>query len=505
MRNLFLKHVLTGMAAVVLGSCSGTPKPDAEVKVDCATILRTMQGGMGASWHAIIKEMDELPYYNESFKYPLRNEQNRGSAFGGNPPVADTAAWRQVKQYASWLGLNFVRVELSQRMYEPEQGQYDWENEEMQALFRILDWCQQEGADVFLQQMWGFVGWNAYPGVHPLISAPRDLDAFANGIATFLEYLTKNRSYTCIKYFCMVNEPPGGTWGYWWEFGDEKGSIHDAWKRLKEVFDERGISIPISGPDWTDMPPFKPEKLTFAPYLGSIDIHTYQGVTAEGEANLKKWADWAHAADKPFFLTEFGNMSLGWGKSHPAPKSFEAALSNANAVLRAIRAGADGVNRWSFTNRGDLDGQWQLIRTFDIEKKEYLKEVVVENEAFYGFGILSRFLSKYSSVVACSVSLPDSLLMALALLSPVGELSIFLLNPSNEDRQVSLEIKSFPGKQMNVYQVTQDLVTQPGFELNALQHFKSSQKKTVALPAKSITTVSSYWLTHRDNGIIGHL
>jgi hypothetical protein len=250
------------------------------------------------------------------------------------------------------------------------------------------------------------------------------------------------------------------------------------------------------------MPPFEIEKLTFAPYLRSIDIHSYRGVNADGETNLKKWADWAHATGKPFFLTEYGNMSLGWGDNNPAPKSYKAALSNANDVIRALRAGADGVNRWSFINRGDLDGQWQLIRTYNLETKEYLKEVQPENEAFYGFGVISRFLSKYSSVIECSASLPDSLLLTTALLSPKGELSIFLLNASDDHLLVSLDIQSLPVKQMNVYQVVQDLVSQPGFELNSLQRFKSSQKKAITLPAKSITTVSSYLLQHSDNGII---
>jgi len=268
------------------------------------------------------------------------------------------------------------------------------------------------------------------------------------------------------------------------------------------VFDERGINIPISGPDWTDMPPFVEKNLTFAPYLGSIDIHSYHGVNNNGEANLKKWADWAHAAGKPFFLSEYGNMNLGWGGSNPAQKSFEAALSNANDVIRALRAGADGVNRWSFTNRGDLDGQWQLIRTFDLETNEYLKEVTIEREAFYGYGIISRFFAKYSSVVESSVNLFDNLWMSAALLSPEGEMSIFLLNLSDIDLPVDLEIKSLPGKQMNVYQVTKERVVQPDFKLDVSQSFPSSQNKTLTLPAKSITTVSSYLLKNSDDGVI---
>jgi hypothetical protein len=390
---------------------------------------------------------------------------------------------------------------MSQRMYEPEREKFDWENEEMQALYRILDWCEKNGADVFLQQMWGYVEWNAYPGVHPLISAPKNLDDFANGIATLLEYLTKTKGYTCIKYFCMTNEPPGGPWGYWWEFGDETGSINDAWKRLKGEFDARGISIPISGPDWTSMPPFEEEKLVFASYLGSFDIHSYDGVTAEGEANLKKWADWAHAQNKPFFMSEFGNMKLGWGTDNEGPKTFEAALSNANDIIRALRAGADGVNRWSFTNRGDLDGQWQLIQTFDRETKEYLDEITPEKEAYYGFGIISRFLSKYSSTVSCITNQPDSVLMSLALLSPAGELSVFIINKTEKEQTASLNFGNFD-KALNIYQVSKELVTKPDFQLNLLRSFNPAKPEDIVLPAKSITTLTSYSLQNSESGII---
>lgn len=482
----------------VLSGCSMNKNQSAKIEVDASKIIHTMRGGMGASWHAISKEMS---LNNENYKFKAREVCPRGSGYGGNPAVTDTLKWQQIENHAAWLGLNFIRVELSQRMYEPEREKFDWENEEMQALYCILDWCEKNGADVFLQQMWGYVEWNAYPGVHPLVSAPKNLDDFAGGIATLIEYLTKTKGYTCIKYFCMTNEPPGGPWGYWWEFGDETGTINDAWKRLKEEFDTRNINIPISGPDWTSMPPFEEEKLVFAPYLGSFDIHSYDGVTADGEATLKQWADWAHAQNKPFFMSEFGNMKLGWGTDNEGPKTFEAALSNANDVIRALRAGADGVNRWSFTNRGDLDGQWQLIQTFDREKKEYLDEIIPENEAYYGYGIISRFMSKYSSIVSCVTNQPDSLLMSLALISPAGELSVFILNKTEKEQTVSLNIGNF-AKELNVYQVSKEIVTKPDFQLNPLRSINPAKSGNILLPAKSITTVTSFSLQNSESGII---
>ncbi len=495
-----MKNQIIGyLILLIFGGCAMKNNQDTAIKVDASAIIHTMKGGMGASWHAMQKE---IQLQNEKYKYPVREVCPRGSAYGGNPLVSDTSAWNQIYDHAAWLGLNFVRVEISQRMYEPEQKLFDWENEEMLALYNILDYCQNNGVDVFLQQMWGDVEWNAYPGVHPLLSAPRNLGDFADGIATLIEFLTNSKGYSCIKYFCMTNEPPGGPWGYWWDYGDETGSINDAWKRLKEEFDTRGITIPVSGPDWTSMPPFEEDKLTFAPYLGSFDIHSYDGVTGEGEANLKKWADWAHAQNKPFFMTEFGNMKLGWGTDNPAPKSFEAALSDANDVMRAFRAGVDGVNRWSFTNRGDLDGQWQLIQTFDRETKTYLNKIKPENEAYYGFGIISRFLSKYSSVVSCTTNQPDSILMAVALLSPTGELSVVILNNDEKEHIVKLSISKLPEKILHLYQVTKELVIKPGFELNEIQSFSSSDSREVVIPPRSLSTISSYSLINSDKGII---
>jgi len=474
-----------------------TSKP-VHIKVDTSHIIHKMKGGFGASWHSI---RADLPLNNDRYVIPVREVGARGSAFGGNPPLSYQKAWSQLTQHASWLGLNFVRVELSQRMYEPERGKFDWDNDEMQALYKILDWAQSNNVDVFLQQMWMYVDWNALPGIHPLISAPKNIDDWSSGIATLIEYLTKEKGYSCIRYFCMTNEPPGGTWGYWWEYGDNPGDIAEAWARLCAEFDRRHIEIPISGPDWTDLPPFDEAKLSFASHLGAIDIHSYHGIIDQGEATLKQWADWAHAQTKPFFLTEYGNMNLGWGGSDPNQKSFEAAISNACDVIRGLRAGVDGFNRWSYTNRGNLDGQWQLVRTYDIEAAKYLEEVVPEPEAYYGFGIISRFLSKYSSTVECDVDAPDAEVMSVALRSPGGQVNIILVNVSEKPNSINLEIAGIDATELYLYQVSKALVNEKGFEMNPLKKYSSKKALNIQLPARSITTVSSVKLDHETSGI----
>jgi len=461
-----------------------------------------MAGGIGASWHAISKDkIDE----SEEYKWALRYKNSRGSAWGGNPPVTDSLAWDQIYYYAKWLGLDWIRVEISARMYEPEREKYDWDNEEMLALYKILDWAETNKADVFLQQMWSNVKWNAYPGVQPLLSAPKSLDDFANGLATVAEYLLKVRKYTCIKWLAITNEPPGGTWGSWWSKGTENAPLAPAFKAVREALNKKNILLPISGPDWTDLPPFKAEKIDFDQYIGAYDIHSYQGVDSKKQQIISEWVAWARNLNKPLFLSEMGDMKLGWGENNPGPKSFKAALSNAETILRGMEAGVDAFNRWSFTNRGDLDGQWQLIRTWDIENKKYLKNIEIEPVAFYGYGIITRFYVKHSEIVSSEIEGVSDVLSQ-SVRSPSGQLTTYILNPGDKATNIDLKIIGRVKQDFYVYRVTEKEINDRNYKMDAIQHFTLpiSQMISFKIPAQCIYTITQYNLKHEDPGEIGY-
>jgi len=472
-----------------------------QVTIDAGIVLSNMQGGIGASWHSMSRE---IPLENEKYDYPVRHVNPRGSGYGGNPPVSDTSAWRQVYNHARWLGLDFLRVELSQRMYEPERNVYDWTNEEMLALYKILDWCEANHADVFLQQMWGDVTWNSFPGVHPLLSAPRSLEDYAGGIATLLQYLTVNRKYSCIKYFCITNEPPGGTWGYWWSYGSGSGSVTPAWKKVRETLDAKGIKIPLSGPDWTDLPPFDSAKIDFDPYIGAYDIHSYGGIDHDGEEIIQNWASWAHQHHKPFFLSEFGNMKLGWGGSNPGPKSFAASLSNASDVVNSMNMGADAFNRWSFVNRGDLDGQWQLIHTWDRDSKEHLKKIDPEPMAFYGYAMLSRFIGKYPEILFWQTNMCIEGVKLTAFRNRDGSIGVIFVNNEKRPIRISLTFSGDEDKLVyHLYQVSELIITGADFRLNpkAIDH-SAKQARIILLPPESISLVTTLKLSSDEWGMI---
>lgn len=469
------------------------------ITINRDTVIYRMSGGIGASWHAISEaKIDE----GEEYTWALRYVNSRGSAWGGNPPVSEDKSWEQILNHAGWLGLNWIRVELSARMYEPERNQFDWDNEEMQALYKILDWCEENKADVFLQQMWSNVKWNSYPGVQPLLSAPKSVDDFATGLSTLAAYLLNQKKYTCIKWLCITNEPPGGSWGSWWSTGPENAALTPALKATREALDAKGIALPVSGPDWTDLPEFDAAKIDFDEYIGSYDIHSYHGINQDKQKTLKEWANWAKAKNKPLFLSEIGDMNLGWGEDNQGPKSFEAALSNCETILRGMEVGVHAFNRWSFTNRGDLDGQWQLIRTWDLEKKEYLKEIAAEPVAYYGYGIITRFNAKNSNVVQTKMQgLTDILCQTIE--SPSGRMTSYILNKGNREVLAEILINGNSNDRLFLYQVTRQALDAEDFKLNAVKSYKQNRKSfKVKLPPQSISVLSEFHLSENDMGII---
>ena len=383
------------------------------------------------------------------------NKSHGGSGWGGYPPAEDDAAWRQIDRHARWLGFDWNRVELEQRIYEPERGRFSWDNPEMRILYRILDWCQKNKADVFLQQMWGNVRWNTFPAwrddpIGRVHSGPLSMEDFGEGLATLVEHLVKTKGYTCIRWVCINNEPNGG-WSWWQQPPNTLMPLRPGLAAVRKALDAKGIRIPLSGPDLTGgrAAAGAASGSIFIDLLGAYDFHTYdenfdwlsKGQMAHFDKTTAEWAAWAHRQDKPLFMSEFGTMANGWGGDHPGPGSYESALKDAELVIRRINAGVDGFNRWSFLNRGDLDGQWQFIDTWDRKSSKLLKQYTPHPNTYFVLGLLSRFTAKHSDVLGCRVDGGRSgawqRVFAAALRSPNGNLTLAVVNDAKTEYGVA--------------------------------------------------------------------
>lgn len=471
---------------------------DVSITVEIDKIVHTMRGGIGASWHA----MGPTLYY-----YPdligRNNRACRGSAFGGNPPLSPKCeqAWKDLLHHAKWLGLDFIRVEIDMRMYNPQRGVFTWDSEEMRTLDCILQFCQTNQVDVYSTMMWQDVEWNAHPGVCRLQSSPRSVADFAESYATLLERLVKTKGNGCIQWVTVNNEP--GLESGWWQGPDQRAdSIMPAIQALRESLDQRGMKqIAICGPDGHSLQSgqFDPQD----PAVGAISMHCYGKI--QSMEKLREAGKIASARGIPCFLAEFGfffaapfegdQMALG-GPRSDASKSYDAQLLNAEKVIAGLNAGVDGFNRWSFVNRGDLDGQWQMVRTWNPNTWDFYKNATPEPVPYFSYGILTRFTAKHSSVMLSSSDYPEA--MVAALRSPKGQTTIFILNQCDQSRKATLQIGGLKDKlSLRQYQVTETELLKPSFVLTALATVNANPETNhiaITLPAKSITAYTTFQL-----------
>jgi hypothetical protein len=467
---------------------------EAVVRVDLGQAARRMAGGIGASWHAIRKDVPGA----------------RTSAWGANPPLDNVLAWRQVQDNAAWLGLDWLRVQVDQRMYEPGHGQFDWDNDEMRTLYRILDWCEAHNADVFLQQMWSHVAWNAIGGVDPGRSAPKSMDAFAEGLATLAEHLLKTRRYTCVKWLSITNEP-GNEWS-WWQGANGPDPLAPGLAAVRAALERRGLKLPLAGPGWLEPRAPDLKRVDFDAHIGAYDLHWFQGTDAARQERLAEWAKWAHGRGKPFFLSELGDVRFGSGASNPGPASYKAALANAESIVRGIAAGVDGFSRCSFLNRGDIDGQWQLLRTWDSKHERHLKEVAIEPVPYYTLALFTRFAAKGSDVLKAEVApvrkrKKAPAILAAALRSPKGSLTVFLVNPTEEGHEATLELTGLAGPlKLFRHRLTESALKDPAFKfapVGASAATKDAAALLVTLPPQSVAVLTTYALAPADPGVMG--
>jgi len=490
----------------VVSAAESARTNEVTITVDASKVVHTMAGGMGASWHAI----GPTPFY-----YPdlvgRDNRTARGSAFGGNPPVRPEydQAWNDLLHHARWLGLDFIRVEIDIRMYNPQRGVFTWDNEEMRTLYRILSFCESNHVDVYFTLMHADVEWNAFPGVCRLQSAPRSVADFADSYATLLARLVKTNGYDCIHWVTINNEP-GGDHCWWLGPDGKEQSIMPALRAMRTAMDERGLrEVALCGPDshhYLQRGQFEPQD----PAVGALGMHYYEDKVPL--TSYRECVQFAREHKVPFFVAEFGrwfmakfegeNMVEG-GPRGEAPKSYAAQMLNAEKVLVGLNEGVDGFNRWSFANRGDLDGQWQMVRTWNPNFWEFNKRVTPEPVPYFCYGILTRFAAKHSSVL--SASSDDAGVVVSALRSPRGQTTIYLLNKSAQERKLSLKLTGLTESlTFRRYQVTEAEVTKPSFTLTpsaTINAGSASNLLTAILPGKSIVAYTTFQLADDADGI----
>ena len=402
------------MLCIVASCHRDSSKPDVTITVNTNKVVSQMQGGFGASIHAI---EDSIVVSSDKGNYRSWG----GSVWGANPQLTDDASWNKVFEYCDWLGLDWCRVEVEHRMYKPERNVFDTTCHEMQVLYKWLDYCQDRDIDIFLTEMWPNVEWLAFDSfkgsdLGVLLSAPNDFQAWANGYAAILEYLIEDRGYTCIKWISIANEPMEH-WSWWKAADGTPQNITPGLQAMNAEIQKRDLPVKLVAPDgnllYDKNGVLNQNIIDCIAHAGAVSSHNYQTqfdwdekASTNKMANLtlvlEEWKKLAvQSGNKPLFVGEFGSFLYGIERDTDGPTRYLSLLKDAQFVIRSSQVGIDAYNKWSLLNRGDLDGQWQLINTWDVNKHALLptEEISPNKNGINMYGMFPRFTSKYAKVI----------------------------------------------------------------------------------------------------------
>jgi len=320
-----------------------------------------------------------------------------------------------------WMRLPSVRVMMLLRWCLKAPDTYDWDNSQMNALYRLLDVCQEVGATVFLAD-WGCEAvWNDVPIVPPINTTedPR----YAEGIATYVDYLVNNRGYTCIRYLTMVNEPN-------WTVGD-----YARWKtgfqQLATLLNQRGLDqkVKLAAPDSSH----GGEQWLYDSVddlqgsIGAYDVHCYAeesvlraGLLTNYFAQMWNYAaaEDPQAAGKPFVVGEAGLYYGGFtAEGNDSIDEYFYGLHVTDYAVQAANAGSDSVMAWWLDDQSIEGFSWGM---WDNAAAGYALR-----PWFYPWSLLSRYIPAGSQILN-TTSGPD--VRVLAALTPKGDWAFCVVN-----------------------------------------------------------------------------
>jgi len=103
-----------------------------------------------------------------------------------------------------------------------QDGKWDWECEEMRALYKWLGKMQEFGVEVALNAAWWISGHIFSNKESPLYDENPKAAArkYGNWVSEVVHQLIEIRGYTCIKYLILLTEPNDGCWKFTCEGGE---------------------------------------------------------------------------------------------------------------------------------------------------------------------------------------------------------------------------------------------------------------------------------------------
>lgn len=297
--------------------------------------------------------------------------------------------FKLIGERIKWMQIPIVRVMMQTKWCYSKSLGYDWENRDMQLLYRHLNFCQQNGIEVILSD-WGIeVDWLAVDGIEKM-----DNPLYAEVIGTYLDYLINRKGFTCIKYFGLVNEPNYEVGNFErWRTGAEN---------LFQVFKDKELDkkVKFIGPGQSNDNEWFFNTVDEARYMFDVyDVHMYawKDRTAKGSVQTDLTLLWNYAksidpkaSKKLYFVTEAGMRDGQSAAISTQINTFYYGVFMTDFAIQAVHSGANTVLAWMLDDNSHPDFQWGMW----TDKKNGMKL----RPWFYSWSLLTKLFPAGSDV-----------------------------------------------------------------------------------------------------------
>lgn len=359
----------------------------------------------------------------------------------------ETAEWGHLMTDAKWQ-MNFDRLDFMKpgiiRVLDQANWRYlkgfnskgdailDFESPEMQALYKLLGYCESRDITVMLGE------WGSPYKVHDLWNVPEHFNitgvndpAWIDIIVKHLDYLINTKNFTCIKYYNLVNEP-NGSWastdGNWDEWSMGVRMLHN---KIKEAGLDKQISIAgpdavpgkhnsdFGGAEWLKKSIDEMDEL-----FGCYDVHSYPQKEYIFSGDFARYyaplASKVKATGKPIVFGELGSnrsSQLNQDRIKEDPNAsedsqmevydFSYGIQMADACIQAMNLGFGGIMVWNLDDAmhtlDDAGDRTQLKKwgMWNSLGKELCNKSEDENIRpwFFPWSLLCRYFLSGSTII----------------------------------------------------------------------------------------------------------
>lgn len=373
------------------------------------------------------------------------------------------AAWQETLRRLDFARPAFFRVMTSARSYclgfDGNEPRYVWTQgapeirQRLGSLLDILDYAQSNHIAVLLGE-WsppGRLGDEA-------VDRPDD-PRWARLAADFIAWLRRERGYTVVRQFNLMNEPNGD---WMWPHGRVD---YAAWaggiKNLRRELDGHGLTeVAIVGPDnawgweWVDR-----VAREMPDAIGAWEMHWYatdkEVLTGEIRKRLSTerlviLANDPQVAHKPMFLAESGLVD---GKTNvdqqPRVKTFEYGVMMADYAAQVFQAGWQGLCAWDLDDALHVAAGGHVpvptdktLKIWGFWNTQGTAMGHPEDEAmrpwFYAWSLMSRLFPRDAGLLPVTQPELSRFRVVAASLSSGKGYSVMLVNNTNLVRNVHL-------------------------------------------------------------------